>query len=88
MSSEAANPMEDRQTDDAVSVSADEVGFRIKTGLDYKQTVFYVRLAICILMDKWQFRGGDFETQFASRFELLLAGVGGRSGDISTSTCF
>ena len=27
------------QTDDAVSVSANEVGFRIKTSLDYKQTV-------------------------------------------------
>ena len=46
-----------KQTDDAVKVSAAEVSFRIKTGLDYEQTVlpkklFYVRLAICILMDK------------------------------------
>ena len=37
------------QTDDAVSVSADEVGFRIKTGLDYEQTVFSKRVFLCAL---------------------------------------
>ena len=46
-----------KQADDAVKVSAAEVSFRIKTGLDYEQTVlpkkfFNVRLAICILLDK------------------------------------
>ena len=39
------------QTDEAVRVSADEVGFRSKTGLDYKQTVLQKELFMCA----WQF---------------------------------
>ena len=60
MSSEDANPIEDRQTDDAVKVSADDVGFRIQPDIDEKTSG----------LRKAQFGGGDFETQFAPRFEL------------------
>ena len=40
-----------KQTDDAVKVSAAEVSFRIKTGLDYEQTVLPKKLFMCA----WQF---------------------------------
>ena len=43
--------MEDRQTDDAVSVSADEVGFRIQTDLDEELIVLQKELFMCA----WQF---------------------------------
>ena len=51
MSREDANPMEDRHTDDAVSVSADEVGFRIQTDFDEEQTVLQKELFMCA----WEF---------------------------------
>ena len=35
-----------KQTDDAVNVSAAEASFRIKTGLDYKQTVLQ-KMLLC-----------------------------------------
>ena len=40
-----------KQTDDAMKVSAAEVSFRIKTGLDYEQTVLPKKLFMCA----WQF---------------------------------
>ena len=47
MSSEDANPIEDRQTDDAVKVSADDVGFRIQTDIDEKKTGLRKALFMC-----------------------------------------
>ena len=40
-----------KQTDDAMNVSAAEASFRIKTGLDYKQTVLQKTFFMCA----WQF---------------------------------
>ena len=55
MSSEDANPIEDRQIDNAVKVSADDVGFRIQTDIDEKKSGLRKALFICAwaLVSSW-----------------------------------